>query len=187
MNIAVRSLPSESVRLPATPTEMKATQRRSAFRASIAAQAALLASKNRPPARVMPAAIVPEAMPAETDPPKARAHKHWFWITGLVPNTLTVHIIKHAVAHEFQLKPEELASPRRHKKLVLARQIAQWLCKELLPTRSFPEIARQFGGRDHTTIMHACRVAPVKIARDPDLAARVNRLRAELAEAPDVE
>jgi chromosomal replication initiator protein len=64
--------------------------------------------------------------------------------------------IQEAVAACFHIKIVDLKSRRRSKTLVHPRQIAMYLCRELTDA-SFPEIGRLFGGKDHTTIMHACR------------------------------
>jgi chromosomal replication initiator protein len=64
--------------------------------------------------------------------------------------------IQDAVASCFHIKIADLKSRRRSKTLVHPRQIAMYLCRELTDA-SFPEIGRLFGGKDHTTIMHACR------------------------------
>src|SRR6185312_6399844 len=64
--------------------------------------------------------------------------------------------IQEAVAAWFHVKIADLKSRRRSKTLVHPRQIAMFLCRELTDA-SFPEIGRLFGGKDHTTIMHACR------------------------------
>jgi chromosomal replication initiator protein len=64
--------------------------------------------------------------------------------------------IQEAVCAQFHVKMTELKSRRRSKTLVHPRQIAMYLCRELTDA-SYPEIGRQFGGKDHTTIIHACR------------------------------
>ncbi len=64
--------------------------------------------------------------------------------------------IQEAVCTQFHVKISELKSRRRSKTLVHPRQIAMYLCRELTDA-SYPEIGRQFGGKDHTTIIHACR------------------------------
>ena len=56
----------------------------------------------------------------------------------------------------FDVKIADLKSRRRSKTLVHPRKMAMYLCRELTDA-SFPEICRLFGGKDHTTIMHACR------------------------------
>lgn len=73
--------------------------------------------------------------------------------------------IQEAVCTQFHVKMTELKSRRRSKTLVHPRQIAMYLCRELTDA-SYPEIGRQFGGKDHTTIIHACR--QVTKAREAD-------------------
>ena len=73
--------------------------------------------------------------------------------------------IQEAVCTTFHVKLTELKSRRRSKTLVQPRQIAMYLCRELTDS-SYPEIGRQFGGKDHTTIIHACR--QVAKAREAD-------------------
>ena len=69
---------------------------------------------------------------------------------------VSIEEIQKAVAERFHIKPSELKSKRRTKALVLPRQITMYLCREITKM-SYPEIGRQFGGKDHTTVMHACR------------------------------
>ncbi|MDD3114882.1 MAG: helix-turn-helix domain-containing protein, partial [Anaerovibrio sp.] len=65
------------------------------------------------------------------------------------------------VATHFKLNIEDLNSSKRTKNLAVPRQIAMYLCRELTDT-SLPQIGEFFGGRDHTTVLHAYN----KIARD---------------------
>jgi len=65
------------------------------------------------------------------------------------------NIIK-TVAEYYRVKPAELLSPLRARNIARPRQLAMALCKELT-NLSLPEIGAAFGGRDHTTVMHACR------------------------------
>jgi chromosomal replication initiation ATPase DnaA len=62
--------------------------------------------------------------------------------------------IKKAVAEYFEVSRVDLESPRRTQPLTRARQIAMYLCRQMT-ARSYPEIGRFFGGRDHTTALHA--------------------------------
>jgi hypothetical protein len=64
--------------------------------------------------------------------------------------------IQKAVCETFSVMRVGLLSPRRTQELVTPRQIAMALCKHLT-VRSLPEIGRQFGGRDHTTVLHSVR------------------------------
>jgi chromosomal replication initiator protein len=84
--------------------------------------------------------------------------------------------IQEVVCTQFHVKINELKSRRRSKTLVHPRQIAMYLCRELTDA-SYPEIGRHFGGKDHTTIIHACRqVAKAKDA-DTQLNATLENLK----------
>ena len=65
--------------------------------------------------------------------------------------------IKSSVCEYFSISEQDITGPRRDKKIVKPRQIAMYLCKELITSISYPEIGSHFGGRDHTTVMHAHR------------------------------
>lgn len=69
---------------------------------------------------------------------------------------LSVEGIQSRVAEYYNLKISDLKSKRRHKNLAVPRQIAMYLCKAHLEC-SFPELGQKFGGKDHTTVMHACQ------------------------------
>jgi chromosomal replication initiator protein len=68
----------------------------------------------------------------------------------------SVESIQRTVADYYKVSVSDLKSPRRTKTLVYPRQIAMYLCKKIARS-SFPEIGAKFGGKDHTTVMHACR------------------------------
>ncbi|MBX3303526.1 MAG: chromosomal replication initiator protein DnaA [Nitrospira sp.] len=87
--------------------------------------------------------------------------------------------IQEAVCAQFHVKLTELKSRRRSKTLVHPRQIAMYLCREMTDA-SYPEIGRQFGGKDHTTIIHACRqVAKAKEA-DTALQTTIDTLKEQI-------
>ena len=67
---------------------------------------------------------------------------------------VTIEEIKKKVAEHYGLKVADLESPNRSRSIVRPRQIAMYLARLLTP-RSYPEIGRRFGNRDHTTVMHA--------------------------------
>lgn len=67
---------------------------------------------------------------------------------------ITMEIIREVVANHFNLNIEDLNSSKRTKVLAYPRQIAMYLCRELTDT-SLPQIGEFFGGRDHTTVLHA--------------------------------
>ncbi len=69
---------------------------------------------------------------------------------------LTVDKIQRAVTEEFKITMDDMASKRRARAVARPRQVAMYLCKKLTK-RSLPDIGRRFGGRDHTTVMHAVK------------------------------
>jgi len=87
--------------------------------------------------------------------------------------------IQEAVCTQFHVKLSELKSRRRSKTLVHPRQIAMYLCRELTDA-SYPEIGRQFGGKDHTTIIHACRQVTKAKEGDATLNATIEALKEQI-------
>lgn len=69
---------------------------------------------------------------------------------------LTIDNIQKTVAEYYKIRVADLLSKRRSRSITRPRQIAMSLCKELT-SHSLPEIGSAFGGRDHTTVLHACR------------------------------
>jgi chromosomal replication initiator protein len=82
---------------------------------------------------------------------------------------ITVDDIQKATADHFGLKQADLISERRARAVARPRQAAMWLAKQLT-TRSLPDIGRRFGGRDHTTVLHAVRRIEALRATDSQLA-----------------
>lgn len=87
--------------------------------------------------------------------------------------------IQEAVCAQFHVKMTELKSRRRSKTLVHPRQIAMFLCRELTDA-SYPEIGRQFGGKDHTTIIHACRQVAKAKETDTALQTTIEALKEQI-------
>jgi len=83
--------------------------------------------------------------------------------------------IQQAVCREFGVTMEELLGNTRKKAVVTARQIAMHLIRELT-SASLPEIGRTFGGKDHSTVVHACAKVKSILREDPQLNARVRAL-----------
>lgn len=81
---------------------------------------------------------------------------------------VTVDDIQKATAEHFGLKQSDLLCERRTRALARPRQAAMWLAKQLT-TRSLPDIGRRFGGRDHTTVLHAVRRIEALRPTDPQL------------------
>ena len=92
---------------------------------------------------------------------------------------VTAEMIAHAVARHFHVKGEELRSSSRKRSLVMARGVAIYLARK--HTRaSFVALGRLFGGRDHTTVMHACAKIARDVMDDPTVAAAVSQLESTL-------
>ncbi|MEO6958234.1 MAG: chromosomal replication initiator protein DnaA, partial [Antricoccus sp.] len=81
-------------------------------------------------------------------------------IKDLVPDAqdtmITAQMIMNVVANYFDVSIDDLCGRNRSKVLVMPRQIAMYLCRELTDL-SLPRIGQHFGGKDHTTVMHAVR------------------------------
>ncbi len=87
--------------------------------------------------------------------------------------------IQAAACRHFDLTPDELLSPSRATRVAWPRQIAMYLARELT-SESLPAIGRHFGGRDHTTVLHAWRRTTAKIDTDSGSKQTVDTLREQL-------
>uniref|UniRef100_UPI001575CFC5 chromosomal replication initiator protein DnaA n=1 Tax=Sphingomonas bacterium TaxID=1895847 RepID=UPI001575CFC5 len=92
---------------------------------------------------------------------------------------VTIDDIQKLVSRHFELKPLDLVSERRARAIARPRQIAMYLAKRLT-TRSLPEIGRRFGGRDHSTVIHAVRRIEELRGTDRDVDDAVRVLMREL-------
>jgi len=92
---------------------------------------------------------------------------------------VTVDMIQKAVAEHYALKQADLISERRARAVARPRQVAMWLAKQIT-TRSLPDIGRRFGGRDHTTVLHAVRRIEALKAEDATIARDVDVLLRKL-------
>lgn len=91
------------------------------------------------------------------------------------PKKITIEQIQKAVATYYHLELSELLSKKRNKQLVYPRQIAMYICRKLTDA-SFPQLGDQFGGRDHTTVMHATEKVEKDIQENPELDKIINEL-----------
>ena len=89
---------------------------------------------------------------------------------------VSIEDIQKRVAEHFNVRIGDMHSPRRARAVARPRQVAMYLCKQLT-TRSLPEIGRKFGGRDHTTVMHAVRKIEELRQSDPALSEDIDLLR----------
>ncbi|MEO0763311.1 MAG: ATP-binding protein, partial [Pseudomonadota bacterium] len=92
---------------------------------------------------------------------------------------VTMDEIKRRVAAHYNLRLNDLVSARRARNVARPRQTAMYLAK-MLTTKSLPEIGRAFGGRDHTTVLHAVRKIEDLVSTDAQLAEDVEILRRTL-------
>jgi chromosomal replication initiator protein len=89
---------------------------------------------------------------------------------------VSIEDIQKRVAEHFNVRLGDMHSPRRARAVARPRQVAMYLCKQLT-TRSLPEIGRKFGGRDHTTVMHAVRKIDELRCEDAGLAEDIELLK----------
>jgi chromosomal replication initiator protein len=85
------------------------------------------------------------------------------------------------VARQYNVSRADLLSSRRTANVVRPRQVAMYLAKTLT-LRSLPEIGRRFGGRDHTTVLHAVRKIEGLVGNDAMLADEIEVLKRQLQE-----
>ncbi|NLF55584.1 MAG: chromosomal replication initiator protein DnaA, partial [Thauera phenolivorans] len=81
---------------------------------------------------------------------------------------LSIEHIQKTVADYYKIKVADMHSKKRTRVIARPRQVAMWLAKELTPM-SLPAIGEAFGGRDHTTVLHACRTIAELRLGDPQL------------------
>src|SRR3546814_5409902 len=92
---------------------------------------------------------------------------------------MTIDEVQKLTAQHFQIDKSEMRSKRRARAVCRPRQIAMYLAKKMTP-RSLPEIGRIFGGRDHSTVIHAVRTIEALRAHDADIDADIRALQQQL-------
>jgi chromosomal replication initiator protein len=97
------------------------------------------------------------------------------------PKRVKIEEIQRAVARHYNVSRADLLSSRRTANVVRPRQVAMYLAKTLT-LRSLPEIGRRFGGRDHTTVLHAVRKIEGLVGSDTLLAEEIEALKRQLQE-----
>lgn len=102
----------------------------------------------------------------------------WCWdlVMSINRTMPTVKNIQAIVANHFDISINDLVSQRRTKDLILPRHVALYLAKELTEF-SYPVIGRYFGGRDHSTIIHAVQKIAARMESEPNLKRTVDSLR----------
>jgi len=97
--------------------------------------------------------------------------------------TVTIDQLKKVVSAEYSIKVSEMVSKRRTKNLSFPRHIAMYLCRKHT-TASYPEIGYQFGGRDHSSVIHAANVVSTKLETDEDLRRVIEGIENKLFQRP---
>jgi chromosomal replication initiator protein len=92
---------------------------------------------------------------------------------------ISIDEIQSRVSDHYRIRKAEMTSARRAREVARPRQVAMYLSKQLTP-RSLPEIGRRFGGRDHTTVIHAVRQIEKLRAQDPELDSDIRLLTRQL-------
>jgi chromosomal replication initiator protein len=92
---------------------------------------------------------------------------------------ITIDEIQRAVCEYYRIDRSEMSSKRRARAVVRPRQVAMYLAKVMTP-RSYPEIGRKFGGRDHSTVIHAVRLVEVLRGQDSEMDNDVRTLLRQL-------
>jgi len=97
------------------------------------------------------------------------------------PKRVRIEDIQRVVARQYNVSRADLLSSRRTANVVRPRQVAMYLAK-VLTLRSLPEIGRRFGGRDHTTVLHAVRKIETLAGNDSVFAEEIESLKRQLQE-----
>ena len=92
---------------------------------------------------------------------------------------ITVENIQKTICDYFNLKIGDLKAKRRTQNIALPRQVAMYLCRKYTET-SFPAIGDKFGGRDHSTVIHASKTIERKIKEDPHMQTTIEKLERNL-------
>jgi chromosomal replication initiator protein len=90
-------------------------------------------------------------------------------------STITIESIQKAICEFFHLRPADLRSKKRTRTIALPRQVAMYLCRRYTQA-SFPVIGDRFGGRDHSTVIHATQVVDQRMKQDATFRATIERL-----------
>jgi chromosomal replication initiator protein len=96
-------------------------------------------------------------------------------VIALHQNTLSVENVQQTVCKHFNVSLNDLRGPRRHRSVAFPRQVAMYLCRKVLNS-SYPELGLQFGGKDHTTALAACRKIERLVAEDVEVRSKIEAL-----------
>ena len=100
-------------------------------------------------------------------------------ITSYQNKVIDVDRIKEKVAEEYGITVSEINAKKRNKSLVVPRQVAMYLARELTDL-SFPRIGDEFGGRDHTTVLYAYNKIEEMIKNEEDVRIKIEKITAQI-------
>ena len=103
-------------------------------------------------------------------------------LSDIVSNTrktVTVNIIQKKTSEHFEIQPDMLIAKKKTAHIALARQVAMYLCRTLTDS-TLKSIGSSFGGRDHSTVIHACDIITKRMSTDASLRDRIDRISASL-------
>ncbi|MDR1930297.1 MAG: chromosomal replication initiator protein DnaA [Treponema sp.] len=90
-------------------------------------------------------------------------------------SNMSIDIIQRVVAEEFNLSPNDLKGKKRTQSIVFPRQLAMYIIRDITE-HTTTEIGQEFGGKDHTTVMHACQKIEERLISNPSLESTIQRL-----------
>lgn len=101
-------------------------------------------------------------------------------ISGIAVSNINPSSIMKIVSRYYDINPEQMISQKRSRDIVFPRQVAMFLCRELTGL-SLPRIGQSFGGRDHTTVMHACDKITEELDRNGELRRAIGELKRNIS------
>jgi chromosomal replication initiator protein len=96
-------------------------------------------------------------------------------VIALASAPLTVEAVQETVCKHFQVSLDELRGAGRQRSVAFPRAVAMYLCRKGL-SASFPELGARFGGKDHTTVLAACKKISKQVTEEPDTRSRIEAL-----------
>lgn len=164
-------------------------ERHKAFHASIAKTAARI-SPPKPVLKIVRSPpVIPAATPVETAVLSIETEDERAWTVAMcAPDVAgrrfivpTIAAIQRSVCEHYRVLRNEITGPCREAWIIKPRFVAMYLCRQLA-RRSWPYIGKQFGGRDHSTVINAFRKCELRMARDQALAADIELIASQFVE-----
>jgi chromosomal replication initiator protein len=93
---------------------------------------------------------------------------------------VTMEAIQRGVAEYFDVRISDMRGRSRQRQVSYPRQVAMYLCKELIPSHSLNEIGEAFGGKDHTTVLYACQKISAEVKANKETNQVVHHLERKI-------